>query len=473
MRQSRATIEAARVALCKNRRKVADASASAGPPVAFGCIEWRPAVPRTPRLPLVPDPLRRIRVPRDLKSITAVGVEEDPEPLGLSRRTVERIWGAGRELYRTGVHPALQLCVRRHGRVVLDRAIGHASGNGPHDSRETPKVPVTPDTPFCVFSTSKGVTAMVVHLLQERGALDIQDRVADYIPEYAVHGKGETTIGHVLAHRAGVPTLPRKLLDLDRLDDREFLMRAICQAKPLVKPGTLLAYHAVSGGFILGEIVQRVTGKTVREVLAESILDPLGFRWGNYGVRPEDTSAVGLSYVTGPPLLPPLSTLVTRVLGMPLDRVVELSNDPRFLTGVVPSASVIITGNELSRFFEIFRAGGELDGVRIMQPETIRRALTEQSRLEIDLSLGFPTRFSYGLMLGAKVLSLFGLDTDLAFGHLGLLNIMGWADPERAISGGLITSGKALIYPELPRFYAVMQRIASEVPKVPVEQRPF
>jgi CubicO group peptidase (beta-lactamase class C family) len=430
-------------------------------------------MPRAPRLPLIPDPLRRIHVPREIKSITAVGAEEDPEPLGLDRRTVEHIWAAARELYRTGVHPAVQLCLRRHGRVVLDRAIGHASGNGPQDTRETPKVPVTTDTPFCVFSTSKAVTALVVHLLQERGALDIQDRVADYIPEYATHGKDETTIGHVLAHRAGVPTLPRKLLDLERLEDREFLVQAICEAKPLVKPGTLLAYHAVSGGFILGEIVQRVTGKTVREVLAESILEPLEFRWGNYGVREADVPAVGRSYVTGPPLLPPLSTLVNRVLGMPLDRVVELSNDPRALTGVIPSANVITTGNELSRFFEIFRAGGELDGVRVMQPATIRRALTEQSRLEIDLSLGFPTRFSYGLMLGAKVLSLFGLDTDLAFGHLGLINIMGWADPERAISGGLITSGKALIYPELPRFYGVMQRIASEVPKVPARERVF
>jgi CubicO group peptidase (beta-lactamase class C family) len=106
-----------------------------------------------------------------------------------------------------------------------------------------------------------------------------------------------------------------------------------------------------------------------------------------------------------------------------------------------------------------------------MQPETIRRALTEQSRLEIDLTLGFPTRFSYGLMLGAKVLSLYGLDTDMAFGHLGFINIMGWADPERGISGGLINSGKAILYPELPRFYGVMQRIASEVPKVPESER--
>ena len=70
----------------------------------------------------------------------------------------------------------------------------------------------------------------------------------------------------------------------------------------------LLAYHAVSGGFILGEIVHRVTGRSIRDVLGDEILDPLGFRWGNYGVDPADVGEVGLSYVTGPPLLPPVST---------------------------------------------------------------------------------------------------------------------------------------------------------------------
>jgi hypothetical protein len=73
--------------------------------------------------------------------------------------------------------------------------------------------------------------------------------------------------------------------------------------------------------------------------------------------------------------------------------------------------------------------------------------------------------------LGAQVLSLYGRDTDLAFGHLGLINIMGWADPERGLSGGLINSGKAIIYPELARFYGLMQRIASEIPKVPPAER--
>jgi CubicO group peptidase (beta-lactamase class C family) len=423
-------------------------------------------MPTVPRLPLVPDPLRRIHVRRDLASITTTGPEADPAAVGLDSKSVEKIWRAARDLYRSGVHPALQLCLRRHGEVVVDRAIGHARGNGPSDGRDSERVLATPDTPFCVFSASKAVTAMVVHKLHERGLLDISDRVAQHIPEYGVHGKESTTIAHVLAHRAGVPTLPRKALDIEHLGDREAIIEVIAGAKPLVKPGTLLAYHAVSGGFILGEIVQRVTGRTIRDVLAAEFLDPLGFRWMNYGVAAEDVAAVGLNYVTGPPLLPPLSNLVSRVLGNPIDAVVELSNDPRFLTAVVPAANIVTNANELSRFFEIFRAGGELDGVRVMEPETIARALTEQSRLEIDLSLGFPTRFSLGLMLGAKVLSPFGRDTDKAFGHLGLINIMGWADPERGLSAAMITSGKPMLYPELPRFFGVMQTITSEVPKL-------
>jgi CubicO group peptidase (beta-lactamase class C family) len=419
-----------------------------------------------PRLPGVPDVFHRVRLPKDLESVTTKGPEEEPGAVELEAETVERIWEAAERLYRSGVHPGLSLCVRRHGKVVLDRALGHARGNGPDDDEDTPKVPMTPDTPACIFSASKAITALVVHKLDEEGRLHIGDRVSEYIPEYAQNGKEGTTIAHVLAHRAGVASMPKETIDFDRIGDDDFVLRAICESKPSIRPGRLLAYHAVSGGFILGEIVRRVTGKPIREVLAEEFLDPLDFRWGNYGVDPGDVEEVALSYVTGPPLLPPVSVLVKRVLGQALDKVVEASNDARFLTWTVPSGNVVTTANELSRFFEIFGAGGELDGVRVMEERTIRRALTEQSHLEVDLSLLFPTRFSYGLMLGADYVSLYGRDTDLAFGHLGLINIMGYADPERAISVGLITTGKAIVYPELPRFYGLMQRIASEVPKV-------
>jgi len=106
-----------------------------------------------------------------------------------------------------------------------------------------------------------------------------------------------------------------------------------------------------------------------------------------------------------------------------------------------------------------------------MKPETLATALEQQSHLEIDLSLGFPTRFSYGYMLGARLISLFGRDTRSAFGHLGFTNILAWADPERATSVAVVTSGKPVVYPEMAGFLGLMQRITSETPKAPHSSR--
>jgi CubicO group peptidase (beta-lactamase class C family) len=132
---------------------------------------------------------------------------------------------------------------------------------------------------------------------------------------------------------------------------------------------------------------------------------------------------------------------------------------------------MVTTAWEMSRFFEIMRCGGELDGVRVIETETIREALIERSHLEVDLSLGYPTRFSHGLMLGARMVSLFGLDTQHAFGHLGFINTLAWADPERGISVAVLNSGKPIVYPEFYMFLSTMQRITTEMPKVPKSER--
>jgi len=418
-------------------------------------------VPSIPRLPFVPDLLGRIRVPDDLDAVTTAGTEaQGGGPM--AAEGVERIWEAVKSWYRSGVHPAIQVCVRYEGEVVLDRAIGHALGNGPGDKKDTPKTAATSETPFTVYSAAKGVTAFLVHKQIERGHFALEDRVAEYIPGYEANGKGEITIGQVLAHRAGVPNLPRDALDLDAMSDRHRMVEILCGAKPASEPGKRLAYHAISGGYILGEIIESTAGKPIREVLAEEFLEPLGMRWTNYGVAPEDVDQVARDYLTGPRPLPPLSTLLTRALGLPLDQLVDAATDPRFLTAVVPAGNLVTTANELSRFFEVMRRGGELDGVRVIEPDTIRTALMEQSHMEIDFSLGFPTRFSYGLMLGAQLVSLFGRDTQQAFGHLGFTNILGWADPERSLSAAFLTSGKPVLYPELPRFLGLSQRITSE-----------
>jgi len=409
----------------------------------------------------------KCRVPAAIESVVSVRPQTEVEPraVGMTRHGVAAIWSAVERLYQTGIHPAIQLCVRRRGRIVLDRAIGHASGNGPDDPIDAPKTPVTPDTPFNIYSASKAVTAMVVHLLDQRNVLRLDDPVCEYIPEFGAHGKQAITIRHLLTHRAGIPNLPPAAMNLDYLQQPQQIVGLLCAAKPTSRPGRELAYHAMSGGFVLGEVVERVTGKSIRAVLDAEIRQPLGCRWMSYGVQRRDLKRVALSYFTGPPPLPPLSTILDRALGVPFREAVALSNDARFLTGVIPSGNVIATANELSRFYQLLLNGGEVDGVRIFEPRTIRRATLEQSYLEIDFTLGLPFRYAMGFMLGGEWLSLYGPDTPHAFGHLGFTNIVSWADPDRQVAGTLMTSGKPLLYPEIYYCWDIMRQTGLACPK--------
>jgi CubicO group peptidase (beta-lactamase class C family) len=308
---------------------------------------------------------------------------------------------------------------------------------------------------------------MVLHQLDERGALRMDDPVCEYIPEFGCHGKDVITIRHILAHRAGVPNTPPESMDPDLLARPDEIVAMLCEQRPLWRPGTRLGYHAVTTGFLLGEIVRRVSGRDIRTYMADEMMRPLGMRWMCHGVAPEEVDLVARCYRTGPPPVPPISTLLHRALGIDYATAVETLNDPRFLTSVFPSANVVATADELSRFFEMLRRGGDLDGARVLTPRTVKRAVAEQSYLELDLTLVLPFRYSMGFMLGAQWFSLYGPGTPRAFGHVGLTNIFGWADPERAVAAAILTSGKPVIYPEIYWFFQVLRRIANACAPIP------
>jgi CubicO group peptidase (beta-lactamase class C family) len=415
---------------------------------------------------VTPSIVKRAPVPKRLESVTSIASdrEVDPESVGVEASAVDEVWQTVESLYRAGIYPAIQLCVRRRGEVLIDRAIGHAKGAGPDDPPDADKVLVTPETPFNTFSASKAVTAMVIHLLDQQHLLHLDDPVCAYIPEFGVHGKRWITIRHVLTHRAGIPNIPPEAMELDLLGHPEEILKILCESRPVTRAGRRLAYHAISGGFVLGEIVRRVTGDDIRTVLAAEILEPLGFRWMNYGVAPSDVDKVALNYFTGMPVLPPASWIFRRFLGVDFERVAALGNDPRYLTGIIPSGNIVSTANELGRFYELLLQGGALDGVRVFEPRTVRRAVSEQSYMEFDLSLAMPVRYGMGFMLGGQRFSFYGPDTLHAFGHVGFINIMGWADPVRRISVALMTSGKPLLYPEIGRFSAVTKQIGLACP---------
>ena len=414
---------------------------------------------------MLPTIITRAPVPDPIESVITTGNETPAREVGASRRGVEAAWQAATQLYKSGIHPAIQVCVRRRGQVVLNRAIGYAQGNGPEDPAEAPKIPLTTDTPFNIFSASKVVTSMVVHLLDQRHLLHLEDPVCEYIPEFAAHDKQGITIRHILTHRAGIPNLPAEAMDLDILGHPSEIVEMLCKTKLSWRPGRSIGYHALSGGFVLGEIVRRVTGMTIRAVLDREIRQPLRFRWLNYGIQKDDFDKVAENYFTGAPVLPPMSTVLHRLLGVNYYRAVKESNDPRFLLATVPAGNLFANANEMSRFFELLLNGGELDGINIFDSRTIRRATAEQSYMEFDRTLGLPLRYGMGFMLGGRWMSLYGADTQHAFGHLGLSNILCWADPERRLSAAIMTSGKPVAYPELYHAYNIVRHITSACPK--------
>ena len=416
----------------------------------------------------------RSSVPDDIDPLITIRSRDEipAHQLGGDDDELEKVWNLVLDLYKSGIHPALTICIRRHGEIVMHRSIGYAHGNGPNDEPEARKVKVTPGTPFNIYSASKALTATLIHLLDERNILHVDDYVCDYIPEFASHGKDQITIKHILNHRAGIADVPKGAMHLDILSEPERLLQLMCEIVPSSRAGGRLAYHAITGGFVLAEVVERVTGKNIRQVMHEEVVEPLGFRWTNYGVAKKDVNKVASNYFTGVPILPPLTKVVEQLLGIQMDEAVELSNDSRFLTAVIPSANIVTTADELCLFYQMLLNGGELNGTRILEPRTIRRATAEQSWMEPDSKLIAPIRYSQGFMLGADYVSVFGPDTDKVFGHIGLTNVFAWADPERQIAGALMTSGKPLVYPEIWSCYSLPWQVATALDKTQPRRRP-
>ncbi len=403
-------------------------------------------------------------MPADLESVTSRGAEDHSD---IDPAAVERIWAAARYWYSAGMQPAIQVCLRRNGAVILDRAIGHAWGNGPDDPVDAEKVPVSTETPFCVYSAAKAITTTVTHMLVERGAFSLEDRVCDYLPGYTSHGKDRTTIRHVVTHSAGIPFATGPQPDLKRMDDSDYAREMLGRMKPVYRPGRVHIYHGVTWGPLMREIISAATGRSIRDILAEEILAPLGFRWTNYGVAPADVPKVAPSHVTGKPLPAPIARAFKLAVGGTPQQIIPFSNTPEFLTGVIPSSNTVSNAHELSRFAEILCRGGELDGVRIMSPDTLRAATTEARRLRPDLAVGMmPMRWGTGYMLGAKRFGPFGKDAEGAFGHTGLTDIAVWADPQRALSVAVVSSGKPSGHPEAKRYPALLSRINAEIPRV-------
>jgi CubicO group peptidase (beta-lactamase class C family) len=323
------------------------------------------------------------------------------------------------------------------GRLVVDIWGGH------RDEKRTR--PWTKDTLVNVYSTTKGLLAVCAHQLVSTGKLDLDAPVAKYWPEFAQAGKKDLPVRHLLNHRAGLPAISKPLA-ADALFDWNVMCSALAEQQPWWKPGEKHGYHAMTFGFLIGELIRRITGESPRDYLRTKLAAPLGADF-QIGLSERDENRVA-EIIAAPPPLPgapnPLAALMSAspesvtaktLANPPSVTAPGVSNSQAWRRAQLPAANGHGTARALAQVYGALSRGGEIGGVRLIAPEAIRRFSEEQSS-GLDEVLLIPTRFSLGFMMSLPGASM-GPGTR-SFGHPGAGGSLGFADPDAKIGFGYI-----------------------------------
>lgn len=338
-----------------------------------------------------------------------------------------RVQEAIDRLVESGAERGLQVAVYRHGRMVVDAVAGIAD---PETGRA-----VTPDTPFYVYSTGKGATATVAHVLVERGLFAYDTPIAEVWPEFGTHGKERATVRHALTHTVGVPGLSPDTTPEDVCDWQK-MCTLIAEAEPWWEPGTRTAYHAYTFGYIVGEIVRRTTGKPISQVLREEVTGPLGIADELFFGVPQ--SALGTlarledmegsaAFLDAMPddasffKLAPRAVVPTAAFG----------NRADVLQADIPAGGKL-SARAIARMYAALL--GEVDGVRLLSPERLRE-VSAVAFSGTDEIFGSPTSWTLGYTPGWPGA---GPNTpQTAFGWGGVGGSHAYADPATGIAFAL------------------------------------
>jgi CubicO group peptidase (beta-lactamase class C family) len=338
-----------------------------------------------------------------------------------------------------------QLCIYRHGQKVVDLWTGRDTV---HDR------PYTDKTIAVMMSCSKGAVATCAHMLAERGQLDLDAPVTEYWPQFGQAGKEDVPVSYLLSHRVGLTSFepssgigPRDLLDWDKCT------AALAAMAPLWKPGTAYMYHAVTYGFLVGEVIRRITGKMPGRFFADEIAAPLGLQmW--IGLPAREEGRVAPHFSDRPGMTVEMWKQLLAGFGIDVeDRVAQammymlvsteeaiaMINSRDGHAAEIPAANMIGDAASLARMYAA--TIGEVDGVRLLKRETVnraRRCLTDGLKGPGDfakLPNPDPQRLALGYELNRRTEPMLG---DGSFGHAGAGGRMGFAHPESGVAVGYV-----------------------------------
>ncbi|MCP5044797.1 MAG: beta-lactamase family protein [bacterium] len=348
------------------------------------------------------------------------------------------------------------VCIYHRGEKVVD--LWGGLRNGRHE-------PWVEDTMSPSFSTTKGIASTLLHMMVDRELLDYDDKVAAHWPEFAEAGKSEITVRQVLAHQSGLYHIRQMIDGADRMLDWDHMIHAIERTEPAHEPGTRTGYHGLTFGYLVGEILQRVTGTDFADLVRKELADPLGLD-GLYIGAPKNElyRAAELIWPERNIVTPMLPSGVARrvvsaiapgfaaggrALGLQLDLESILDalaprGIGRFdfsanatLEASIPAANGLFTARSLAKVYAALAGGGSIDGANLLSPHTLRRATRRQKSGSDGLAvIPFDMRWRLGWH---GVFTTIGSPRH-AFGHFGFGGSGAWADPSRDLAVAMIVN---------------------------------
>jgi CubicO group peptidase (beta-lactamase class C family) len=358
-----------------------------------------------------------------------------------------------------------RVCVIHRGEVVVDQWGGWADR-----ARTRPWTEVTLTN---MWSSTKGVVALAAQMLVDRGQLDLDAPVATYWPEFAAAGKDALPVRYLLSHRAGLCGF-REQVTIDDLPDWERLAELLAGMEPWWEPGTVSGYHALTYGWLVGEVIRRVDGRSVGRFVAEEIARPLGADLHIGLGEAEMARCAEMAMDPLPPdadmaamfaqLTPAVIAALTNP-SMAAPFAADIANQPDWRAAEIPAANGHGTGRSLATVYAALANAGELHGVRLLSPEGAERIREGQGR-GVDLLLGVgmagvPMEFALGVILGGPE-HQYG-PNPRAFGHDGYGGSFGMADPEAGLAIGWVMNKMGSTLAGDPRKVAIIDAVYSSL----------
>jgi CubicO group peptidase (beta-lactamase class C family) len=300
--------------------------------------------------------------------------------------------------FEQGLEVGASFAATIDGKFVVDIWGGYAD--------EAQTRPWEKDTIVCVWSTTKVMTSICALMLIDRGLLDPDAPVAKYWPEFAQAGKETVLVRHILSHTAGLPALDSMPLPNEELSDWDRVVELLAAQKPWWEPGKDWGYHAITFGHLVGEVVRRITGKTLGTFFREEVAEPLGADF-HIGLPEEHEPRV--AEIIPPPELNPgdlgyisPESVIGRAMNFPVTSAL-IARERFYRALEFPASNGHGNACSVARIASVIACGGECDGdgVRLMEESTIDKALEEQY-YNIPDPWPIPIRFGIGFALNSK-----------------------------------------------------------------------